>query len=59
MSVGFQNITEPQIESTLAHCDGAPEIQLAQLQAELKCGTNCGSCLPKLRSMVRKQMEVA
>ena len=33
--------------------------QLAQLQGELKCGTNCGSCLPKLRSMVRKQLEPA
>jgi assimilatory nitrate reductase catalytic subunit len=52
------DVTEPQIEATLAHCDGAPEAQLAQLQGELKCGTNCGSCLPKLRSMVRKQLEV-
>jgi assimilatory nitrate reductase catalytic subunit len=23
------------------------------LQASLKCGTNCGSCLPELRRMVR------
>jgi assimilatory nitrate reductase catalytic subunit len=53
------DVTEPQIEAALAHCDGAPEMQLTQLQAELKCGTNCGSCLPKLRSMVRKQLEVA
>jgi assimilatory nitrate reductase catalytic subunit len=53
------DITEPQIEATLAHCDGAPDAQLAQLQAELKCGTNCGSCLPKLRSMVRKQVAFA
>jgi assimilatory nitrate reductase catalytic subunit len=53
------DVTEPQIESTLAHCDGGPDVQLAQLQAELKCGTNCGSCLPKLRSMVRKQVEIA
>ncbi len=53
------DVTEPQIEAVLARCDGAPEAQLAQLQAELKCGTNCGSCLPKLRSMVRKQLEVA
>jgi assimilatory nitrate reductase catalytic subunit len=53
------DVTEPQIEAVLARCDGAPEAQLAQLQGELKCGTNCGSCLPKLRSMVRKQLEVA
>ncbi len=53
------DITEPQIENTLARCAGAPELQLAQLQTELKCGTNCGSCLPKLRAMVRKQLAVA
>jgi assimilatory nitrate reductase catalytic subunit len=53
------DVTEPQIEATLAHCDGTPDAQLAQLQTELKCGTNCGSCLPKLRSMVRKQMVAA
>ncbi len=51
------DVTEPQIESVLARCGGAPDEQLAQLQTELKCGTNCGSCLPKLRSIVRKQME--
>jgi assimilatory nitrate reductase catalytic subunit len=53
------DVTEPQIEAALSRCDGAPEAQLAQLQSELRCGTNCGSCLPKLRSMVRKQAEVA
>ncbi len=53
------DVTEPQIETVLARCEGAPDDQLAQLQTELKCGTNCGSCLPKLRSMVRKQMEIA
>jgi assimilatory nitrate reductase catalytic subunit len=53
------DVTEPQIELALARFDGAPDEQLAQLQGELKCGTNCGSCLPKLRSMVRKQLEVA
>ena len=47
------DITEPQIEAVLARCDGAPDEQLAALQGELKCGTNCGSCLPKLRSMVK------
>jgi assimilatory nitrate reductase catalytic subunit len=52
------DITEPQIETVLARCNGAPDEQLTQLQGELKCGSNCGSCLPKLRSMVRKQMEV-
>jgi assimilatory nitrate reductase catalytic subunit len=53
------DVTEPQIETVLARCNGAPDEQLTQLQGELKCGTNCGSCLPKLRSMVRKQLEPA
>jgi len=25
---------------------------LAALQGKLKCGTNCGSCVPELRQMV-------
>jgi assimilatory nitrate reductase catalytic subunit len=53
------DITEPQIEAVLARSEGAADEQLAALQGELKCGTNCGSCLPKLRSMVRKQVEFA
>jgi assimilatory nitrate reductase catalytic subunit len=53
------DVTEPQIEAALAHCSGTPEAQLAQLQGELKCGTNCGSCLPKLRTMVRRQLAAA
>jgi assimilatory nitrate reductase catalytic subunit len=53
------DVTEPQIENTLAHCNGTPDAQLVQLQAELKCGSNCGSCLPKLRAMVKAQMVAA
>jgi assimilatory nitrate reductase catalytic subunit len=53
------DITEPQIEGALAHCSGTPDVRLAKLQGELQCGTNCGSCLPKLRTMVRRQMAVA
>jgi assimilatory nitrate reductase catalytic subunit len=30
--------------------------RLATLQADLQCGTNCGSCLPELRRMVRDSM---
>ena len=31
---------------------------LARLQAELKCGTNCGSCLPELRRVLRDEAPV-
>ena len=30
---------------------------LAQLQSELKCGTECGSCLPELKRMVNSRSE--
>jgi assimilatory nitrate reductase catalytic subunit len=53
------DVTEPQIDSVLARCRGTPDAQLAQLQGELKCGTNCGSCLPALRRKVAQQMEAA
>ena len=53
------DVTEPQIDAVLSHCTGAPETQLAQLQQRLRCGTNCGSCLPRLRTMVRRQLAAA
>jgi len=33
--------------------------RLARLQAELKCGTDCGSCLPALRTLVRDTVAMA
>ncbi|MEY4752895.1 MAG: hypothetical protein RJA44_570 [Pseudomonadota bacterium] len=50
------NVTEPQIRAALADSDGPPEARLAGLQSRLKCGTNCGSCLPVLRGMVKTWM---
>jgi assimilatory nitrate reductase catalytic subunit len=48
------NVTEPDITAFL-HCNsGTDEQRLAQLQAALKCGTNCGSCVPALRKLVRE-----
>jgi assimilatory nitrate reductase catalytic subunit len=43
------NVGEAAITDTLAGCDGTPGERLAALQQRLKCGTNCGSCLPELR----------
>jgi assimilatory nitrate reductase catalytic subunit len=53
------DVTAQQIDDVLARCSGTPDVQLAQLQAALKCGTNCGSCLPALRRQIARQMEVA
>jgi assimilatory nitrate reductase catalytic subunit len=47
------DVSESQIGATLAATTGAPEVRLAQLQGALKCGTQCGSCLPELRRLVR------
>ena len=56
------NITDRAIDSHLTNlnqgggADGylsTDEQRLASLQAALKCGTNCGSCIPELKRRVR------
>jgi assimilatory nitrate reductase catalytic subunit len=47
------NVTEPQIEACVATCQGSEDERLAQLQGQLRCGTNCGSCVPALRKIIR------
>ncbi len=47
------DVSQDQIDSVLAEASGAPDTQLAQLQERLQCGTNCGSCLPELKRIVR------
>jgi assimilatory nitrate reductase catalytic subunit len=41
------------IERHVANCGGSPEERLASLQGTLRCGTNCGSCVPELKRIVR------
>ncbi|WP_290641823.1 nitrate reductase [Aquabacterium sp.] len=47
------NVTEPAIIATLGTCQGNTDARLQQLQGALKCGTNCGSCIPALRQLVK------
>ena len=47
------NITESDIATQLTQYKGNEDQRLAQLQGALKCGTNCGSCLPEVKRMVR------
>lgn len=47
------NVSENAINAALAYCPGSESTRLAALQQELKCGTNCGSCVPELQRMVR------
>lgn len=46
------NVTDLAIEAHLARSTAAPAQRLTSLQASLKCGTNCGSCLPQLQRML-------
>jgi len=46
-------VTETAIAEQLTHCTGTDRERLATLQGTLKCGTNCGSCIPELQRMVR------
>ena len=47
------DVGEAAIVDCLARCQGDEAERLAQLQAALKCGTNCGSCIPALRRLAR------
>ena len=46
-------VTETAIAATLTGCAGSDKERLAALQGALRCGTNCGSCIPELQRMVR------
>ena len=50
------NVSEDAILSCLRPLQGDSESQLAQLQTQLKCGTQCGSCVPELRRLVRQSI---
>jgi assimilatory nitrate reductase catalytic subunit len=43
------NVSEAQIDAALAATQDMP---LTVLQSKLKCGTNCGSCLPELKRRI-------
>ena len=47
------NVSDAAIAAQLSHCTGTPQQRLISLQDALRCGTNCGSCLPQLQRMVR------
>ena len=48
------NVTDVAIDRFLSTCDAAPPDRLSALQSALKCGTNCGSCVPQLQRLVRQ-----
>lgn len=50
------NVRDANINTQLSQCKGNEDQRLAQLQGALKCGTNCGSCLPEVKRLVRVAM---
>lgn len=52
-------VDAPAIEGHLAGSAGSPEQRLASLQSSLRCGTNCGSCVPELKRLVRAVIPLA
>ncbi|MDP3672368.1 MAG: molybdopterin-dependent oxidoreductase [Telluria sp.] len=54
------NVAQAEIGAQLADMgEAAPQARLAALQEKLKCGTNCGSCVPELKQMVAAAGKVA
>ncbi|MFT3812181.1 MAG: molybdopterin-dependent oxidoreductase [Acidovorax sp.] len=51
------NLDEPAIAAALASMEGDGSARLQQLQAQLRCGTNCGSCIPELKRLIAKSSE--
>ncbi|MGM9425133.1 nitrate reductase [Hydrogenophaga sp. MI9] len=47
------NVSEDAIRGALPRCGGTDDQRLAGLQGQLQCGTNCGSCIPELRRLVK------
>nr|WP_145552573.1 nitrate reductase [Variovorax boronicumulans] len=52
-------VSESAIRDRLGQCRGSGEQRLAALQGALQCGTNCGSCVPELKRMVRATAALA
>lgn len=49
------DVREDRIRACLSRQTGSDAERLAALQGELRCGTQCGSCLPSLRRLVALQ----
>ena len=47
------NVSDSAISAHLNTCHGTDGARFASLQSALKCGTNCGSCVPQLQRMVK------
>jgi assimilatory nitrate reductase catalytic subunit len=48
------DVSEARICAAALGCLGNPEQRLHALQAQLQCGTQCGSCLPALKALLQR-----
>src|SRR5690606_33286599 len=46
------NVSEAEINESLIGTRGDVDVKLVDLQQKLKCGTNCGSCVPELKKII-------
>lgn len=53
------NVNEDAIKTALNGFDGDASQRLAALQQQLHCGTNCGSCLPEVKRLLRGSLVLA
>lgn len=51
-----EGVAEHAITGLLKACEGDAGARLARLKDELRCGTQCGSCVPQLQRMVQASM---
>jgi len=53
------DVSVAQVQAALSAATGDTSQRIAQAQAQLHCGTNCGSCLPHLRRLAQQQVDNA
>jgi assimilatory nitrate reductase catalytic subunit len=53
------DVSETAIAQVLGTCTGGGDSRLAAVQRVLRCGTQCGSCLPELKRLVAPQTVAA
>ena len=49
------DVSEDSVAAALAQCSGSAQQRLQTLQERLRCGTECGACLPALKALVQAQ----
>ena len=53
------DVSVAQAEAALAAAAGDAAQRIAQAQAQLRCGTHCGSCLPHLKRLAQASLQPA